>query len=192
MSSVKNQGPKGDRQERLPDDLVWENGHASELALAALADGEETLLPTSIEAHVHSCAECTQRFGETALLSMGASRAIQELGPLLRITPVPVAPHIAERAAARAATRRRPPMAMILTALVLAAAGATPTLIQLPGRLAELCFALLHTVPTLSRSGAQLLRSGLGPAWIAATFVCAAILVMMSVAVTRLLPRPIS
>jgi hypothetical protein len=191
MNDVKSQGT---RQERLPDDLVWDDGHATDLALAAMADGEESLLPASLEAHVHACPSCTQRFGETALLSMGTSRAIRELGPLLRITPVPVAPEVAERASARAAARRKPrmPMPMFAAALVLAALGATPTLIQLPGRFAELCFALLHTVPTLSRSGAQLLRSGLGPAWVAVTLVCAAILVMMSVALTRLLPRPVS
>ena len=181
-------------RQKLPEDLLWESGHASELALAAMADGEEALLTPSLEAHVHSCADCTQRFGETALLSAGTSRAIQELGPLLRVTPVP----FENRSMAPASGgRRKLPVPMLVAAFVLAAAGAMPTLVQLPGRFAEFCFALLHTVPTLSRSSAQLFRSGpflreMGPVWIAVTCACAVILVMMSIAVTRLLPKPVS
>ena len=176
-------------RDMLPEDLLWESGHASELALAAMADGEEALLTSSLQDHVHSCAECTHRFGETALLSAGTSRAIQELGPLLRVTPIPVEHR---SMAPVSGGRRKLPVPMLVGALVLAAVGAMPTLVQLPGRFAELCFALLHTVPTLSRSTAQIFRSGLGPMWITVTCACAVLLVMMSIAVTRLLPKPVS
>jgi hypothetical protein len=172
----------------LPEELLWQEGHASELALTALADGEGAIVARAVQSHVDACAFCTHRLGETALLSMGASRAITELGPLLRMTPVP------ERAAASESGRKRLPWPMLVAALAIAVLGAVPTLIRLPTRAGELCFALLHTLPTLSRSSAQLLRSGLGPSpvWVGITCACAVVLVMTSYAVTRLLPKPVT
>jgi hypothetical protein len=167
-------------REMLPDELMWEEGHASELAISALADGEEAIVPATAREHVDGCPACTARLGGAALLSMQTSRAIGELGPLLRITPVP------------APVRRGLPVHMLGAALAFAAMGALPTLVHLPTRIAELCVALLHALPTLSRGSVHLLQNGLGPLWLAATCVCAVLFLMTSVAVTRLLPKPVT
>lgn len=173
MSPFKN-------EETLPEDLLWEEGHASELALSAFGDGEAALLSAAVQAHIAECTQCTAHVGGAALLSMQTSRAVNELGPLLRITPVPVA------------ARKKLPMPMLGLALVIGLVGALPTLLGLPGRVAELSVALLQMLPTLSRGSLHLLRNGLGPAWVVATCTCAVLLVMASVAVTRLLPKPVS
>jgi hypothetical protein len=173
-------------REMLPDELMWEEGHASELAISALADGEEAIVPATAREHVDACAACTARLGGAALLSMQTSRAIGELGPLLRITPVPAASEGSK------AARRGLPVHMLGAALAIAAMGALPTLVHLPTRVAELCVALLHALPTLSRGSVHLLQNGLGPMWLAATCVCAVLFLMTSVAVTRLLPKPVS
>lgn len=53
--------------ERLPEDLLWEGEHASEVALTALADGEDALLSEALCQHVTSCESCASRFGTQAL-----------------------------------------------------------------------------------------------------------------------------
>jgi hypothetical protein len=172
------------KHEMLPEELLWENGHPSEIALTALADGETSLLPASVTGHVDACADCTHRMGDAAMLSASLGTAIQAMGPLTRIAPVPVP--------VPASVKRRAPLPLpaIAAAIVIAMIGAAPTLVHLPNRFAELCLAVLHALPTLSRSSAQLLRSGLGPTFMVATFVAATLLLMMSVGLTRMLPRP--
>jgi hypothetical protein len=177
-------------KQSLPAEILWDpspdgSRHASDLALAALADGETSLVPSAVQAHVDGCVECTHRFGEAALLSVATSRAVCELGPLMRITPVPVS--------APASAKKTLPVPMLAAACVLAAIGALPTLAGLPTHLAELSVTILRALPTLSRSGAHLAQNGaqngMGVAWLV-TIVCCALVFMASVAVTRLMPKP--
>jgi hypothetical protein len=168
------------KNEMLPDELLWEGGHASELALTALADGEAAILPANVTGHIDACAECMHRVGDAALFSAALGSAIGAMNPLVRVQPVAVP-----------VKRRAPlPLPAIAAAIVVALIGAAPTLVHLPNRFAELCLAVLHALPTLSRSSAQLLRSGLGPTWMMMTFASAVLLLMMSVGITRILPRP--
>ncbi|NVL83606.1 hypothetical protein HWN75_25860, partial [Escherichia coli] len=57
-------------EEFLPDDLVWaEGGHASDVVLTAIADGQIAIVPPAVLAHVDHCPSCTTHLGNAALLS---------------------------------------------------------------------------------------------------------------------------
>ena len=196
------------KNEMLPNELLWNananaianadasgpgealdlhDRHASDVALAAVADGEMALVPPALMAHVEECAACTHRLGEAALFSAGLGDTIQAMGPLTRLVAVQASP-----ASPASARRRAPlPLPMMAAAIVIALLGAAPTILQLPTRITGLLLALLHSLPTVSHGGAQLLRSGLGPAGLIVTFVSALLMVMVSVGLTRLLPRPL-
>ena len=80
-------------REHLPNELLWDgigdgNGdgsrpHASDLALSAFADGEESLLTSEVVLHLHTCNECAMRLGETALVTRGVTHAVQSVKPWL-------------------------------------------------------------------------------------------------------------
>ncbi|MBX3262924.1 MAG: hypothetical protein KF782_24820, partial [Labilithrix sp.] len=63
--------------EELPDELVWAaGGHASDVVLTALADGQRAIVPEAARAHVERCATCTAHLGHAALLSLHAGAEI--------------------------------------------------------------------------------------------------------------------
>src|ERR1700677_229 len=67
----------------LSTELLWEGKHATELALSAFADGEESLLTKEIVLHLHTCTECAMRLGETALVTRGGTHAVHSVKPWL-------------------------------------------------------------------------------------------------------------
>ncbi len=82
----------------LPDDLAFdESGHASDVALSALADGQVAILGAKLHAHVDGCAVCTARLGEEALLSAHVGDALFAWG-----RERPQAPALAAALVARA------------------------------------------------------------------------------------------
>jgi hypothetical protein len=71
---------------QLPDHLLWTGHHASELALSALADGENALVGDATWAHVANCPNCMDQLSELALMtadlqSLAASAAIRTPAP---------------------------------------------------------------------------------------------------------------
>ena len=70
--------------ELLPDALCFQDGHASELALTALVDGQDALLSAQVGAHVDACAECTAALGELALRAVVTAEAVR-IGPTLLV-----------------------------------------------------------------------------------------------------------
>ena len=168
-------------RETLPNELLWDAGHASELALSSIADGQESLLSREVVSHVHSCDACAMKLGEAALEMRGVMSAVQSAKPWL---PASIVAPVPKRKASGA------PMPAMIVAVVVAALGAVPTLMALPRRLAELALTMMHTLPVVSRSGVQVFQQGLGGAWLSAMCACAFLLVLMGFAVTRLLPRP--
>lgn len=54
-------------------------GHLSEAALTAVADGQEHLLPIDIVTHLDGCEHCAVRLGDAALLSAQVAAAIEGL-----------------------------------------------------------------------------------------------------------------
>ncbi len=63
--------------EMLPDELCFEGGHATEIALTALVDGQEALLSAEVLSHVDGCTDCAAAMGELALRSVVTADAVR-------------------------------------------------------------------------------------------------------------------
>jgi hypothetical protein len=172
-------------REELPNEILWEGKHASELALTAFADGEESLLSKDIVLHLSTCSECAMRLGETALVTRGVTHAVHSVKPWLPAEML--APSGTRKRSAQSA---RAPWGAIFAVLGLTALSVAPKLVQLPHRIAAFVVTLLHAVPVVSHSGVQVFEHGLGAEWTQAMGVCAALLIAAGFTLTRLLPRP--
>ncbi len=65
--------------ELLPEELLWaDGGHASDVVLTALADGEDAIVPEVARRHVGNCVHCTHALGRVALLSVHASEELEQ------------------------------------------------------------------------------------------------------------------
>ncbi|MBX3211576.1 MAG: hypothetical protein KF850_06045 [Labilithrix sp.] len=160
----------------LPDDLVWAGGgHASDVVLTALADGQRAIVPEAARAHVERCTICATHLGHAALLSLHAGA------------------EIAARAEHDRVLARRPlPRLAIALGLAVAALGLLPSLLDAD--------AGASTVRTLVTRDVPLFLAGLGTlarrlaepgssAGLVLTYATAALLVLTGLAVVRFLPR---
>lgn len=160
----------------LPDDLVWAaGGHASDIVLTAMADGQVDIVPPVVLAHVDKCRSCTTHLGNAALLSLHAGREIAFIA----------------RVADDAARAPLPRLAIFL-GLVFAALGLVPTLIDAPAELGSAKAFATHDVPMfvngLGTLGRRLLEPG-SPTGTALTYGAAVLLVSMAFLLVRLLPK---
>jgi len=75
--------------ELLPEELLWaEGGHASDVVLTCLADGQHGIVPPAARAHVERCEACMAHLGHAALLSLHTDRELHEIqkpAPLPRV-----------------------------------------------------------------------------------------------------------
>ena len=159
------------KHELLPDELLWaDGGHASDVVLTALADGQLDIVPASARAHVEACTACTQHLGNAALLSLHAGRQIAALR---------------EHEQSLATARRPLPRLAIALGLCVAVLGLVP-------EVGALRTFLLHDVPLVA-SGAQTLGGRLidapGVPGLVLTYGTAVLLVAMGFALVRLLPK---
>lgn len=77
--------------ETLAPDIAWEpSGHLSEVALSALADGEEALLDTAMLGHVDACEACAVELGEIAMRGAHVGDALSLLGAAAASVPASV------------------------------------------------------------------------------------------------------
>lgn len=76
--------------EQLPNELVWTaEGHLSDIAMTAIADGEEAILPRDAFGHLGACDACARGVEGAASLSMAVSHALgHEAEPVRRAFPV--------------------------------------------------------------------------------------------------------
>lgn len=96
----------------LPHELLWaEGGHASDIALTAIADAQFEAIPDEVHAHVDTCPLCTEQIGHLALLSLHTARLVTEV-------------HAKEPA--------RIPLMPVLAGGILATIGMLPTLLDRP------------------------------------------------------------
>lgn len=157
--------------EHLPDELLWaDGGHASDVVLTAIADGQLEIVPPTARAHVESCAACMQHLGNAALLSLHAGR------------------ELAARAQYDASLAgKRLPLPRLAIALGLAVA-----LIGLLPELGPLRAFLTTDAPLFVRgAGAVGLRlaEGNGAAGLFLTYGTSVLLVAMGFVLVRLLPE---
>jgi hypothetical protein len=146
----------------LPNDLLWEDdGHLSDVALTAIADGQHAIVARDALAHADACEECSRRLGEAALLSAATGEAM---------------------AGARRAARV--PRAAVATAIALAFLGALVHVDRVGELVSTALFFLTRGLPVLVRSGMSLARSG-APVVSVATCASALMLVAMGWLVAR-------
>jgi hypothetical protein len=125
------------KDDRLPEALIWiDDGHLSEIALTALADGQTGILPADAMAHLEGCDACARRLGEAALLSADTGAAVALVAA-------------EQRAAARRAARI--PLVAIAAALAVAVLGMLPFASDARTLWADVTFVVAHGVPTLVR-----------------------------------------
>lgn len=110
--------------EPIPEEQLWrEDGHASDLAVSALADGQDALVPERVVTHVDTCAACTERLAEAAHLALAVDVALGEAA--LGHAPAFASPDSRRKPAAVSA---RFPLGAVALALVLAVFAQLPLL----------------------------------------------------------------
>jgi hypothetical protein len=159
----------------LPDDLSWAaGGHASDVVLTAMADGQVEIVPPAVLAHVDGCRACTTHLGNAALLSLHTGR---EMAMVTR--------------EADASARAPMPRLFIALGLAFAVLGLVPSFVDAPAELGS-ARAFAHEVPMfvngLGTLGRRLLEPG-SPVGLALTYGAAVMLVIMALALVRLLPK---
>ena len=160
----------------LSEELAWSGEHASEVAIVALADAQTELLPADVVLHVETCAHCCEALAEAALLSLQTADAL---------TAMPQS----ERASHTALGARGVPWRMLLAALGVAGAGAVPALLDARG-LSGSAVSMVRSAPLVMRGVRHAVQSAGLPLWM--TLGSAALLIVISVVLTRALPSPAS
>lgn len=155
----------------LPADLLWAaGGHASDIVLTALADGQHAIVPADVLLHVERCTVCTTHLGHAALLSMHVGA---ELSTAAAVGT--------ER---EAAVRRPIPWTAVAGGLAIAALGSIPTFIDSPVSLSDV---VAHDVSLVVRNANALVRTvepG-SPAGLTLTYGTALLLVAVGLVVAR-------
>ncbi len=158
----------------LPDDVLWaEGGHASDVVLTAIADGQASIVPPAVLAHVDRCTTCTTHLGNAALLSLHTARELAAL-----------------EKARRAEARRPIPRLAVALGLAVAALGLVPSLFD-ASRL-DLHFFFTHDVPLVMR-GLQTLGQRVAPPGSSTslflTYGIALFLIAIGFSLSRFLPK---
>jgi hypothetical protein len=165
------------RPEQLPTELVWTGeGHLSEVAMTAIADGEEAILPRDAFGHLGSCELCATGVETAASLSASVSRALS--------APIPV------EAAQAAATRLAFPVWAATVAIAVAALATLPNLGATRTWMGRMWWALREGTPVLTRQAVTFLPHAWN--WLPIMSLTAAMLLLLvGLSVARLAPRAI-
>lgn len=162
----------------LPDELQWaDGGHASDIVLTAMADGQLGIIPPAVLAHIGACHLCTTHLGNAALLSLHTGRELA---------------FVARLEVNDAAAGARFPRLAVALGLAFAAVGLVPTLVDASSQLRSAKAFATQDMPVLV-SGLQTLgRSLLAPgsaSGLVLNYGAAALLVLMGLVLVRLLPK---
>jgi hypothetical protein len=193
-----------ERPEGLPLELASRpDGHLSELALTAVADGEADLLPVETREHLDGCGACQARLGDAALLAVVSAGAFEleaseatatEALATLRAAAddLELVPGAGLAPVSSGRGRRPLPRGAIVLALGLAALGAAPSLLTAGGHLPTTLATLSHAVPIVLRTAVRLARGLAGsnsPALILALWAAALMLGLMGLWIARRSPH---
>lgn len=182
--------------DRLPPDLCWQSdGHATDVVLAALADGEAAIVPDEVTRHLDECADCTARLGAEAMLTAQASEWLAELPAQARaMAPVakeealvqaPVASkgEVGGKAKVGVPERKALPKRAVGAAILVAALGALPAFLQGARGLPEAASTVRHVLPVLVRGVMVTSRSS---AFTVVLWASAVVLVMAGLGLARM------
>ena len=170
---------------KLEASLVWDAaGHLAEVAVAALVDGELSLLPCDAVHHAETCAVCAERVGHAALFAVEVVEAIASKAQAPASGPriEPSRPREEELAQGvtpypgRSSSSLPPaplPVPALIAALIVAAIGSGPWLLRLErGSPAQ---ALARLARVIAHAGAAARAPGVAElAWAAAVLLACA------------------
>jgi hypothetical protein len=161
--------------ELLPEELLWAaGGHASDIVLTAMADGQNAIVPGSVRLHVERCSNCMTHLGNAALLSLHTDRQLAVR---------------AEHDRALATQKRPLPRLAIALGLLVALVGLVPTFVEDASSVRSFVTRdvplFLHGLRTLAH---RLTESG-SSAGLFITYAAAFVLVGMGIAAIRILPK---
>lgn len=71
----------------MKDPFDLEQGHAPDVALSALADGQDDIVPQLVIAHVDSCERCSARMGDLAHQAVRAGEYLRDARPVQEMAP---------------------------------------------------------------------------------------------------------
>ncbi|HKO49041.1 MAG TPA: hypothetical protein VJV79_15020 [Polyangiaceae bacterium] len=121
---------------KLSDELSYrEDGHASDLVLSALVDGQDSLVPAELSEHVDGCPFCSDRLGDLAALSFSVGEALSSLESQSSMAPA--------RLAVPSVEPRPLPAIPFALGLLVAAMSSLPRLLG-DGRVSERLLGLEH------------------------------------------------
>jgi len=163
-------------KKQLSEELAWSGEHASEIAIVALADAQDGLVPDDVCRHVETCEVCSMELADATLLSMATADALHAM-------PEP------ERVSDGGRFRTPLPWRMLGVAFALATGGLVPALLDARG-LSGSAVSIVRSAPIVMKSLRQAAQSSGFPLW--ATLGSALLLLVVSVALTRALPSPAS
>jgi hypothetical protein len=158
-----------DDQDTLPPDLAWQrDGHVTDIVLASVSDGEAGIVPIDALSHLDTCEHCSTRLGAEALLSAHAGELLAGLAAPSP-SPVKVAVKAAVKTPAKAPALAALPGGAVRGAVVLAAIGAAPSLLDSVARLPALLRAAGRAFMLLMHGAELVVRSDVGTtlAWAA-------------------------
>lgn len=159
----------------LPEELLWANGgHASDIVLTAIADGQSAIVPGALKQHVERCTACMTHLGNAALLSLHTDRQLAVRAEHDRVL----------------VTQKRPlPRLAIALGLLVAIVGLVPTFVEDASSVRNFVTRdvplFLHGLRTLAH---RLTEPG-SSAGLFITYATAFVLVGMGIAVVRILPK---
>ncbi|MEO8875643.1 MAG: hypothetical protein ABI461_08660 [Polyangiaceae bacterium] len=156
----------------LPDELIWEGQHLSEIALGALGDGQDAIVPEKARDHAATCETCAVAMGHAAMLSSALGNAMR--------APTPAAAAIEKVAV---------PWLAIIGALIVAALGSASSLLETSLGLMHAPISLAQEIPLTFHAASALLRGIMNGAGPVVSFGCAALLFGAGAMVARSMPR---
>ena len=158
---------------KLPRDMVWDGAHVSQVALTAIADGQESIIDHAAVEHVDTCAWCGSRQGRVALLSAAVGEAVGAVQPVSVKKPV----------RARSAANAWSAMAIGVAVSIVAA---VPMFAKINHLVSHVMMFLAHGLPVLFRGGRALAASDMvHRALPMATLMSSGLLVAMGWAIAR-------
>lgn len=182
----------------IPPELLFEpDGHVTDAALAAMADGEIDLVAQPALDHLDACDRCGRRLGEAALLSIAANDLLRDV-PLAAVDRLGSASSSAAAEPAPASRpassrKRRPlPIAAIAAALCVAAITAGPALVDLITNAPATFEDLVATAPFVMRIAAGVARTlpaGVGSAALVLKLASAALFAVVGLRIASAAQR---
>lgn len=165
--------------DELPRDIVWQDdGHLSEVALTALADGEDAIIPADAHAHLAGCDACARAVGDAAMLSTALGDALRKLPERRELA----ARSTSQPAPVSSRPEVRLPWRALAAGLAFALIGAIPMLLRVQSLFDYARFLASRGAPMLLRGGLALVRSFGGPQQIVLVLTSASALVLVCAA----------